>query len=142
MALVDHIDKSLGSENLRAQVFGAPTGAESLKRWVETISWYSAKIDAGTKVLEAAQYRDEAMSAAYRNRMDRRQGLLRAIIDRIAGEGSLAEGWTQEDAAQLAYAVTLPSVWRELTRELGWTAEEYADRIWKLVERALVKRVD
>lgn len=142
VALVDHIDKSLGSEDLRAQVFGATTGAESLRRWVETMSWYSAKIDAVTKVLETAQYRDEAMAAAHRNRMDRRQGLLQAISDRIAGEGGLAEGWTQEVAAQLAYAVTMPAVWRELTRELGWTAEDYADRIWKLLERALVSRVD
>lgn len=45
-----------------------------------------------TQVLETTQYRDEAMAAAYRNRMDGRQGMLRAIIDRIAGEGNLAEG--------------------------------------------------
>lgn len=138
VALVDHIDTSLGADDLRAKVFGAPSGEESLHRWVEIMSWYQARIDAATLALEGGRHHDEAMAAAWRDRMERRRGMLRAIVDRIAGEGRLAEGWTQETAAQLAYVTTQPGPWRELTRELGWSSEEYAERVWRLLERALI----
>ena len=39
VALGDYIDISFGRDRLRAHVFGAPTGVESLRRWVQTMSW-------------------------------------------------------------------------------------------------------
>lgn len=138
VALVDHIDTSFGSEQLRTEVFGAPTGVESLRRWVETMSWYTAKIDAVTQMLEGAQYEDEALGAAWRNRMDRRQDMLRSLTERIAGEGHLAEGWTTAEAADLIYVITMPGPWRELTRQVGWTEERYAQLVWRILEQSLL----
>ena len=34
---------------------------ESLQRWIQTMSWYTAKIDRVTEVLESSQYQDEAL---------------------------------------------------------------------------------
>ena len=133
VALVDHIDTSLGSAELRAHVFGAPTGAESLRRWIETMSWYSEKIDAVSQVLEASQYHDKALGTAWRNRMNRRQDIIRTIVERIAAEGELAEGWTIDAAVDLIYVITMVGSWRELTRELGWNQERYAEHIGEVV---------
>jgi len=139
VALVDHIDKSLGSVKLRENVFGAPSGVEALRRWVDTMSWYTAKIDRITEVLEASQYEDPDLAIAWRNRMNRRRDLLRyQIAERLDREGQLAVGWSAKTAAEIIYVVTMPGPWRELTRELGWTPTEYSDHIWGLLKRGLL----
>jgi AcrR family transcriptional regulator len=138
VALVDHIDLSLGSAQMRAHVYGAPTGVESLRRWIETMSWYTERIDVITYVLESAQYRDAGLGAAWRNRMDRRHDIIRTIVERVAAEGHLAEGWEIDTVVDLVYVVTMPGAWRELTRELGWTHEQYAKHLTGMVERSLL----
>lgn len=139
VAVVDHIDESLGSADMRANVFSAPSGVESLRRWIETISWYTQKIDVVSYFLEAAQYQDAALRAAWRNRMGRRQDMIRTIVDRIAEEGGLAEGWDPANVSDLVYAVTMPGAWRELCRELRWTPETYADRVHRMIEHAFLR---
>ena len=108
VALGDHVDVSFGRDRLRAHVFGAPTGVESLRRWVQTMSWYTAKIDTVSRILELAAESDEALAAVWKDRMTGRRGHVRRIAERIAAEGQLADGWTAEAAADLIFAVTLP----------------------------------
>lgn len=140
VALVDHMDISLGSVELREHVFGAPSGVESLRRWVETMSWYTEKIDRVTEVLEGGQYQDPDLSAAWRNRMNRRQDLIRQqIVERIEDEGRLGSGWSVEKTAGLIYVLTMPGPWRELTRTLGWSAQDYSEWVWELLRRAFIR---
>ena len=138
VALVDFIDVSLGAVEIRAHIHGGATGVESLQRWIETMSWYTAKIDRVTQVLESSQYQDEALAAAWRDRMGRRQMHIRSIVERIAAEGRLDERWSVDTAVELLYVVTMPGPWRELTRELGWTAEQYTQNLTQLVQSALL----
>lgn len=140
VALLDHIDQSFGRDDLREYVHGAPTGVEGLRRWIETMSWFTAKIDRVAQVFETRKYRDEAMAAAWRDRMDGRRKHVRRITERIGAEGALAEGWSVDRAVDLIYAFTMPGPWRELTRELGWKPEQYAAHVWKLMERGLLKQ--
>ncbi|MGH2455323.1 MAG: TetR/AcrR family transcriptional regulator [Candidatus Limnocylindria bacterium] len=137
-AVADHIDVTFGRDRLRQHVFGAPTGRESLRRWVETMSWYTAKIDSVTRVLELAAESDEALAAAWRDRMTGRRGHVQRIVGRLASEAQLAEGWTVEAATDLVYSVTLPGPWRVLTSVLGWSTERYAADITSMLERALL----
>lgn len=138
LALVEYMPETLRFQELLAHVFDAPTGAEMLQRAVEVHSTYSAKIDSVAQVLEATQYRDKALGAAWRDRMDRSRVAHRAIIQRIADEGQLADGWTVDAAADLFYTFTMQGPWRELTRELGWTPEQYAENVLRLFRRSLL----
>jgi|SRR3990170_2037433 len=138
LALVEYMPESLGFPELLAHVFDAPKGVEMLQRAVELHSTYSAKIDSVAQVLEASQYRDMDLGAAWRDRMDRSRAAHRAIIQRIADEGRLADGWTVDAAADLFYTVTMQGPWRELTRELGWTPGQYAEDMTKLLRRSLL----
>jgi AcrR family transcriptional regulator len=142
VALGDHIDVTFGRDRLRAHVFGAPTGVESLRRWVQTMSWYTAKIDSVSRIVELAGDSDEALAAAWTDRMTGRRGHVRRIAERIAAEGQLAGGWTAEAAADLIFAVTLPGPWRVLTSVVGWSKERYADEIAGLLERSFVATAD
>jgi len=139
VALGDHVDVSFGRDRLRAHVFGAPTGVESLRRWVQTMSWYTAKIDTVSRILELAAESDEALAAVWKDRMTGRRGHVRRIAERIAAEGQLADGWTAEAAADLIFAVTLPGPWRVLTSVVGWSNERYADVITGLLELSLLE---
>lgn len=138
VAVGDHIDVSFGRDRLRAHVFGAPSGVESLRRWVQTMSWYTAKIDSVSRIIELAADSDEALAAAWKDRMAGRRGHVRRIAERMAAEGQLAGGWTVEAAADLIFTVTLPGSWRVLTSVMGWSQERYADELTQLLERSLL----
>jgi hypothetical protein len=105
---------------------------------VEAHATYSPRIDALARVLEAHQYQDAAVSAALRDRLNFRRAAHRAVIARIAADGDLAEGWSVDTAAELFFAVTMPSPWRELTGTCGWSASQYAKRMSQLLRSALV----
>jgi AcrR family transcriptional regulator len=138
VALGDHVDVSFGRDQLRAHVFGAPTAVESLRRWVQTMSWYTAKIDSVSRVLELAAESDEALAAVWRDRMTGRRDHVRRIAERLAAEGQLVDGWTVESAGDLIFTVTLPGPWRVLTMVMGWSKERYADEITRLLEQSLL----
>ena len=139
VALGDHIDVSFGRDRLREHVFGAPSGVDSLRRWVETMSWYTAKIDSVSRILERAADSDEALASAWKDRITGRRGHVRRIVERIAAEGQLAEGWTTEAATDLIFTVTLPGPWRVMTSVVGWSSERYTDEITGLLERSLLR---
>lgn len=111
--------EALGFERLLAHVHAAPDGIEMLRRTVELHSTYSAQIDPVAEVLEAAQFRDEALGAAWRDRMEASRRVHRMIVQRITDEGQLADGWTVEDAGDLFYTVTMQAPWRELRPPAG-----------------------
>jgi AcrR family transcriptional regulator len=140
VALGDHVDVSFGRDRLRAHVFGAPTAVESLRRWVQTMSWYTAKIDSVSRILELSAESDEALRAVWRDRMTGRRSHVRRIAERIAAEGQLADGWTVEAAADLIFTVTLPGPWRVLTSVLDWSEQQYAEQITGLLERSILAR--
>lgn len=133
MELVEHVDGSYGLDELIAHVHAAPTGAEALARLVEVLDQAAPTIDAVAQMLESAQYQDTALGTAWRNRMQGRQALTRAVMEHIAAEGRLARGWTVDAATDLCYTVTMPGPWRELTGELSWTRAEYVEGITRLL---------
>lgn len=138
IALVEFMDETLGLEEMVAHVFTAPSGAEMLARTIELYATMAPRIDRVAQVLEAAQHEEEALAAAWRNRMDNRQRVHRMIVQRIFDEGQLADAWTVDAATDLSYAITMPGVWRELTEGLGWTSGDYRRHITGLMQRALL----
>ena len=138
LALLAWGDEELRLGDLLARVTGARTGVEALDRMVEVHAAYSPRIDAIARVLEAHQDQDPAVRAALRDRLEFRRAAHREVIARIAAEGDLASGWTVDTAADLFFAVTLPSPWRELTGTSGWSAAQYAERISRLLRRTFI----
>jgi len=131
-------DRELQLDELLTRVRSADSGVEALDRIVEVHAAYSPRIDAVARALEADQYRDQAVAAALRDRLDVRRAAHREVIARIANEGLLAQGWTIDSATDLFAAVTMLGPWRELTEACHWTPEQYAERMSKFVRKALV----
>jgi AcrR family transcriptional regulator len=133
------MDESLDKENVVAEILGAPTGEEALERMVRGLSVYTARVDSVARVLEAFQYQDDAVAAAWRNRMNLRVEQTRRIVQRIADDGRLADGWTVATATDLCYTILMPGPWRELVRARGWSPQQYADHMIRLLRRSLLR---
>ncbi|MGF1467540.1 MAG: TetR/AcrR family transcriptional regulator [Sandaracinaceae bacterium] len=138
LALVAHMDQTLQLGESLAHVHAAPTGAELLRRAMQLNTEFWAAVRPVAQVLEAAQYHDEALGAAWRDRMRLRRRTFAAMIERLAERGELADAWTPETATALLYAVAHFDTWRELTEHLGFSDDAYAEAVGQLLCRALL----
>jgi AcrR family transcriptional regulator len=138
VALVRHMDDSLNLGASLAYVQAADDSAELIARTMDLHADFSTAIDSVALILESAQYGEQDLGTAWRDRMRYRHQVHRDLVRRIAERGDLASEWTVDDAADLFYAVSLPGPWRELTRELGWTNERYSAAMTTLLSRALL----
>lgn len=138
LGLVHYMDEKIGLKESLAHIFSASTGTESMQRLMNLHRTFNPKIDPVERVLESTQYEDKDLGGAWRERLEFRRSHHRQIIKRIEEEGCLPEGWTAEEAGDLFFAITLPAVWRELSRNLGWTKKRAAEAMALLVRRAFV----
>lgn len=139
-ALVEYGDETLGLEDLVENAFAAPTGADVLSGMMRLHAEFTPKIDAICRILEPGQYVDEALRAAWRNRMVARLAIYRSIVQRIADEDRLAPGWSVDHAAAMCYVITMPGPWRELTIELGWSPDLYAELLARFIQSGILAR--
>lgn len=137
--LVEHIDHSLGLDTIVNDALTAPSGVEALQRLVHLHAEFTARIVSVTRVMDVQRVSDPDIAAAWENRMAARRQVHRAVVQRIADEGRLADGWDVDNAATMTYAVTLPRLWEELVVERGWSTERYREHVARLLQRALVR---
>lgn len=138
VALVQHMDSTLDLGESLAVVHAAPDGASLLEAAMRLNTTFWARVFPVAQVLEAAQHDDDALGAAWRDRLRFRHSTFRAMIGALAERDELAEGWTLDDAAAVLYAVAHFDTWRELVVELGWSDEHYVESMTRVLRRALL----
>ena len=139
VALVDHMDRSLGLDERAREVFTAPSAVDALERLVAMLTVAHGRIAGVARVLDAARLTDPDARAAWDDRMRRRVAGSRHIVQRLADEGRLAAGWDVGSAGDLLYALTLPAGWDALVGDRGWDAEAYRDRLTTVLRAVLVR---
>ena len=112
--------------------------AEGLERLVREWLAYVPEILPVARALEAASITGEDGAEAWRDRMDDLREQFALAIGRVAAEGRLAPGWTEETATDWAWARAHLSGWQHLVQERGWDAGEYAERCARSVLAELV----
>jgi hypothetical protein len=140
VALVQHLDATLELGESLAAVHASPDGASLLEAAMRLNTTFWAQVFPVAQVLEAAQHDDEALGAAWRDRMRFRQATFRAMIEALDRRGELAQGWSVDDAAGVLYAVAHFDTWRELVSELGWSDARYVESMTRILGRALLAR--
>ncbi|MEE9416418.1 MAG: TetR/AcrR family transcriptional regulator [Acidimicrobiales bacterium] len=138
VGLVQHMDDVLDLGASLSHVFEAPTSSELLQRAMRLNTEFWDTVAPVAQVLEAAQHDDQAITAAWRDRMRLRQQVFGMMIQRIADNGQLATGWTIDRGAAMLYAVAGFEPWRELTRELGWDHDTYVEEMTRILTRAML----
>jgi AcrR family transcriptional regulator len=100
-------------------------GLEALLReWYD----YIPEILPVARALEAAVITGDEGGAAWRDRMEDLWEAFRIAVERVAEDGSLAEGWTVETATDWIWARSHLTTSQHLVGERGWALEEYKER--------------
>ena len=140
VALVNQMDESLDLGEALTAVHAAPDGAALLEAAMRLNTTFWAQVRPVAQVLHAAQHDDEALGAAWRDRMQFRYSTFRAMVQTLDERDELARVWTVDDAAATLYAVAHFDTWRELVIELGWSDDHYVQSMTRLLRRALLRK--
>ena len=116
----------------------ARSGSERLALYIEMWGNFLPEIYGVAKALIVAQDADEAAAAAWRDRMVAMRDGCRAAIEALDDDGVLAPGWTCDTAIDALWTMLLVPNWENLTRECGWTNDQYIERMTMTAKRVFV----
>lgn len=125
LALVEYVDRQEELGRHAARVWEATSGAAALDRFVELQGRYTPRIYPTARVLLDERHTDEAVAAAWDDRMDGRHRACRRIIDWLARDGMLHTDWEPEAAADMLWTLTSIQAWEQLVRDKGWSRTRY-----------------
>ncbi|MGH3146929.1 MAG: TetR/AcrR family transcriptional regulator [Rubrobacter sp.] len=117
----------------------ASTGVECLEAFVEFWGSYIPEIYGIARAMLAARETDEAVAAAWDDRMGVVHEACRDIVERLHRDGSLATEWSLDEAADLLWTMLSIRNWESLTIERGWATGRYIERMQELTRRSLVR---
>ena len=139
VATVRHGDVVLGLDGRLRRYRAATGGAERLGAFVEFWGNYVPEIHGIARALLAARETDEAVAAAWDDRMGVVYEACRDIVERLHRDGTLAPGWSLEEAADVLWTMLSIRSWESLVLERGWPVSRYVGRMQELTRHAFVR---
>jgi len=139
VATVRHGDEVLGLGGRLRRYRAATGGAERLGAFVEFWGNYVPEIHGIARALLAARETDEAVAAAWDDRMGVVYEACRDIVERLHRDGTLAPGWSLEEAADVLWTMLSIRSWESLVLERGWPVSRYVGRMQELTRHAFVR---
>ena len=136
-ALVRYADEKRGLTSAIQHIVDAPTAREALDRMVSLQARQNPRIWAIALAFEAVRRTDKAAQRSWQRRQARRLETCRTIIERLRREGELRPTLTMEEATDLLYVITSLRMWEDLVLVRGWTADEYQERVTRLLLEGL-----
>jgi AcrR family transcriptional regulator len=142
VATVRYGDEVLGLNQRLRRYRAAGSGVERLETYVEFWGNYIPEIYGIARALLAERETDEAVAAAWNDRMRAVHDACRDIIEKLRRDGTLAPGWPTDEAADLLWTMLSIRNWESLTRERGWPVDHYVNRMQDLTKRVFVRVSD
>lgn len=138
IAMAQHMDSRGALPGLLARVFDASTATEALDAAAALHAEYHPMVYQVARVFMVGRYEDEALQAAWDERMESRRNLYHMVVERLEEEGDLASAWDTETATDFLLALTSWQLWEQLVIDRGWTTEDYLDHIRTVISQTLV----
>lgn len=138
IAMVQHMDSGGALPDLLARVFDASTAIEALDAAAAVHAEYHPMVYQVARVFMVGRYDDEALRAAWEERMESRRNLYRTVVVRLEEEGQLAAAWNRETATDILLALTSWQLWEQLVIDRGWSTEDYLEHIRTLIHQSLI----
>jgi len=135
-------DEVRGLDERLRRYRSATSGVERLETFIEFWGNYLPEIHGIARALFAARETDEAVAAAWDDRMGVVQEACRNIVGRLQRDGTLAHGWSPEEAGDLLWTMLSIGNWENLTLERGWSVSQYVVQMQELAKRAFVRDVE
>jgi len=139
IAMVQHMDESGMLHALLQRVFDAQTALEALDAVANVHAEYHPVAYPVARVLMAGRHDDDAIKAAWEERMASRRNLYREVVERLQGDGLLLRSWDIETATDVLWSLTSWQLWEELVVGRGWSKADYLRHMRTLLRRVLVE---
>jgi AcrR family transcriptional regulator len=139
VATVRYGDRVLGLDERLSRYRAASSGSERLGAFVEFWGNYVPEIHGIARALMSARESDEAVAAAWDDRMGVVYEACRDIVERLHGDGALAPGWSLHEAADVLWTMLSIRSWESLVLERGWPVSRYVGLMQELTRRAFVR---
>ncbi len=139
VATVRHGDEVLGLDERLRSYRAATGGVERLGAFVEFWGNYVPEIHGIARALLSARENDEAVAAAWDDRMGVVYEACRDIVERLHRDGALAPGWSLDESADVLWTMLSIRSWESLVLERGWPVSRYVGLMQELTRRAFVR---
>jgi AcrR family transcriptional regulator len=126
-------DEQRGFSAAIQEVVDAPTAIDGVIEMVALQARMNPGIWPIARAFEAVRRQDEAAQHTWQDRLDHHLAGCRAMVDRLAREGTLRPGLDRDVAADLLWTLTSLRMWEDLVLQRKWTAREYEQRLGELV---------
>jgi len=140
IAMVQHMDESGVLHGLVQRVFDASTALDALDAVVNVHAEYHPLAYPVARIFMASRHDDEAIGAAWDERMASRRNLYRGVVEWLSRDGFLSSHWGIETATDVLWGLTSWQLWEELVVERGWSKEDYLRHLRTVLRRTLVGR--
>ncbi len=125
------------AERSELQALAAETDPDTLvSRWARFDAAIGARLADLYPVLLVAADGDPEVAALNQESERNRHGGARWLVDLLADIGGLRPGLSRERAAAVVATLMDPVPYRRLVHDAGWTFEEYADHLARMVTAA------
>jgi AcrR family transcriptional regulator len=138
IAMVQHMDESGVLHGLVRRVFDAPTPLDSLDAVVNVHAEYHPLAYPVARVFMAGRHEDEAIGAAWDERMASRRNLYHGVVEWLHRDGLLSSEWDIETATDVLWGLTSWQLWEELVVDRGWSKDDYLRHLRTVLRRTLV----
>jgi AcrR family transcriptional regulator len=132
-------DEVRGLDERLGRYRAVKSGVERLEAFIEFWGNYIPEIHGIARALLAARETDEAVAAAWDDRMRVVQEACHDIVGRLEREGMLTLGWSLDEAGEMLWSLLSIGNWENLTLERGWPLDLYVVRMQELTKRAFVR---
>lgn len=126
-------------ERLRA-VVAETDGLAMLRAMLDTVAAVDPQVYAHSRVVYAARLDDPLAAEMWNWRLRSRRTGMGAVFKKLAAEGRLRPGITEEVAADVAWAIASPHQYEYLVVERGWSLKRYRAHLGETIAARLLKR--
>lgn len=140
VAMVQHFDAAGILARLVQRVIDAPSSLEALDAVVHLHAEYSPVAYPIASVLMTGKHKDDALRAAWDDRMQARRSVYESVVQRLERDGVLSSEWNVRTATDILLALTSWQVWEQLVVDRGWSKQRYRRYLGTVLRQALIQR--
>jgi AcrR family transcriptional regulator len=137
LAVAQHADEKRGLPDAIRRLEEAPTGLDAVRHMAATRATLNPEIWPLARILDSVRRVDPAAEITVQNRLAKRLGSCRMIVDQLNRDGSLRAELEPTVAADLLWVLTSLRSWEDLVLVRGWTAAQYEQRMVAALLRLL-----
>jgi AcrR family transcriptional regulator len=138
--LFDHLAAAEGLRESLDRVWAAPDAVAALTEWAAHVARYHPRLLAVDRAVEHVRRADDDAARHRATVAAAKLANCRRLADRLAAEGRLVAPWSPETAADMIYALTTSDVVEGLLADRGWSPEQLARGLARVLRRTFANR--